>query len=119
MSTFPAPAEGIVITHFIVTSDIDRSMHFYAHVLGGEVLKKARRRSSRSRTAGSSSTSAEGQPMTSRPSPLNRHLTPIASAASSTFVSRHSHRPRRMALTRGRVPDTTHQPRSRTALLHA
>ena len=40
MATFPAPVEGIVLTHFVVTSDIDRSRHFYAEVLGGEVLKE-------------------------------------------------------------------------------
>jgi catechol 2,3-dioxygenase-like lactoylglutathione lyase family enzyme len=38
MATFPRPAEGIVLTHFIVTSDVSRSRHFYADVLGGEVL---------------------------------------------------------------------------------
>jgi catechol 2,3-dioxygenase-like lactoylglutathione lyase family enzyme len=39
MATFPAPAEGIVLTHFVVASDVDRSRRFYADVLGGEVLK--------------------------------------------------------------------------------
>jgi len=39
MATFPAPAEGIVLTHFVVASDVGRSRRFYAGVLGGEVLK--------------------------------------------------------------------------------
>jgi hypothetical protein len=39
MATFPAPAEGIALTHFVVASDVDRSRRFYAGVLGGEVLK--------------------------------------------------------------------------------
>jgi catechol 2,3-dioxygenase-like lactoylglutathione lyase family enzyme len=39
MATFPAPAEGIVLTHFVVSSDVERSRRFYAGVLGGEVLK--------------------------------------------------------------------------------
>jgi len=39
MAEFPAPKEGIVLTHFIVTSDVARSRHFYTHVLGGEVLR--------------------------------------------------------------------------------
>jgi catechol 2,3-dioxygenase-like lactoylglutathione lyase family enzyme len=39
MTAFPAPAEGIVLTHFVVSSDVDRSRRFYAGVLGGEVLK--------------------------------------------------------------------------------
>lgn len=40
MATFPAPVEGIVLTHFLVASDVDRSRRFYADVLGGEVLKE-------------------------------------------------------------------------------
>jgi extradiol dioxygenase family protein len=40
MAEFPAPAEGIVLTHFIVASDVDRTRRFYADVLGGEVLRE-------------------------------------------------------------------------------
>ena len=39
MAEFPAPAAGIVLTHFIVTADVGRSRYFYTHVLGGEVLR--------------------------------------------------------------------------------
>ena len=35
---FPAPREGIALTHFLTTNDVDRSRAFYAGVLGGEVL---------------------------------------------------------------------------------
>ena len=38
MASFPAPEEGIVLTHFVVSSDVGRSQRFYAGVLGGEVL---------------------------------------------------------------------------------
>jgi catechol 2,3-dioxygenase-like lactoylglutathione lyase family enzyme len=38
MAEFPAPAQGIVLTHFIVSSDVGRARDFYAGVLGGEVL---------------------------------------------------------------------------------
>jgi catechol 2,3-dioxygenase-like lactoylglutathione lyase family enzyme len=38
MAEFPRPKEGIAVTQFIVTSDVDRSRRFYADVLGGEVL---------------------------------------------------------------------------------
>jgi catechol 2,3-dioxygenase-like lactoylglutathione lyase family enzyme len=38
MAEFPRPTEGIVLTHFIVTSDVQRSRRFYVDVLGGEVL---------------------------------------------------------------------------------
>ena len=37
MADFPAPAEGIVLTHFLVSDDVDRSRAFYTEVLGGEV----------------------------------------------------------------------------------
>ena len=38
MAQFPAPAEGIALTHFIVSRDIERSRRFYVEVLGGEAL---------------------------------------------------------------------------------
>jgi catechol 2,3-dioxygenase-like lactoylglutathione lyase family enzyme len=38
MAEFPRPTEGIVLTHFIVSGDVERSRRFYADVLGGEVL---------------------------------------------------------------------------------
>ena len=38
MPRFPAPAEGYLLTHFIVSSDVDRSRRFYTEVLGGEAV---------------------------------------------------------------------------------
>jgi catechol 2,3-dioxygenase-like lactoylglutathione lyase family enzyme len=38
MAEFPAPSEGIVLTHFIVSDDVERSRRFYTEVLGGETL---------------------------------------------------------------------------------
>ena len=38
MARFPAPSEGFVITHFIVSRDVERSRRFYTEVLGGEAL---------------------------------------------------------------------------------
>ena len=38
MAEFPAPKEGILLTHFIVSDDVERSRRFYADVLGGEVV---------------------------------------------------------------------------------
>ncbi len=35
---FPAPREGMVLTHFLTVEDVDRSRAFYADVLGGQVL---------------------------------------------------------------------------------
>ncbi len=34
----PAPTEGFVLTHFIVSQDVQRSAAFYRDVLGGEVV---------------------------------------------------------------------------------
>jgi catechol 2,3-dioxygenase-like lactoylglutathione lyase family enzyme len=38
MAEFPAPTEGIALTHFIVSKHIDRSLRFYTEVLGGELV---------------------------------------------------------------------------------
>ena len=38
MAEFPAPREGIILTHFIVAEDVERSCAFYTDVLGGEVV---------------------------------------------------------------------------------
>ena len=38
MAQFPAPKEGIALTNFIVSADVDRSRRFYTEVLGGEAV---------------------------------------------------------------------------------
>jgi catechol 2,3-dioxygenase-like lactoylglutathione lyase family enzyme len=38
MAEFPAPEEGIVLTHFVVSDDVERSRRFYTEVLGGETV---------------------------------------------------------------------------------
>ena len=38
MAEFPAPKEGIVLTHFIVSDDVERSRRFYTDVLGGQTV---------------------------------------------------------------------------------
>jgi catechol 2,3-dioxygenase-like lactoylglutathione lyase family enzyme len=40
MANVPAPREGIVLTHFIVSDDVARSRRFYTEVLGGEVVRE-------------------------------------------------------------------------------
>src|SRR5436190_22840539 len=35
---FPAPGEGILMTHFLIVRDVARSRAFYADVLGGQVV---------------------------------------------------------------------------------
>ena len=39
MSKAPAPSEGIVLTHFIVSGDVERSRRFYTEVLGGDTVR--------------------------------------------------------------------------------
>jgi catechol 2,3-dioxygenase-like lactoylglutathione lyase family enzyme len=39
MAEFPAPKEGIYLTHFIVSDDVERSRRFYTYVLGGETVR--------------------------------------------------------------------------------
>jgi catechol 2,3-dioxygenase-like lactoylglutathione lyase family enzyme len=39
MAEFPAPREGILLTHFIVSEDVERSRRFYTDVLGGETIR--------------------------------------------------------------------------------
>jgi catechol 2,3-dioxygenase-like lactoylglutathione lyase family enzyme len=38
MAEFPAPPDGIVLTHFIVSTDVERSRRFYTEILGGELV---------------------------------------------------------------------------------
>jgi catechol 2,3-dioxygenase-like lactoylglutathione lyase family enzyme len=38
MADLPNPTEGILLTHFIVSEDVERSRHFYTEVLGGETV---------------------------------------------------------------------------------
>jgi len=40
MAEVPAPQEGIVLTHFIVSADVERSSRFYTEVLGGELVRE-------------------------------------------------------------------------------
>ena len=38
MAELPPPPEGMVLTHFIVSDDVERSRRFYTEVLGGRVV---------------------------------------------------------------------------------
>jgi catechol 2,3-dioxygenase-like lactoylglutathione lyase family enzyme len=39
MAELPIPREGIILTHFIVSDDVERSRRFYTDVLGGETAR--------------------------------------------------------------------------------
>jgi catechol 2,3-dioxygenase-like lactoylglutathione lyase family enzyme len=36
---FPLPTDGFVVTHFIVSNDVERSRRFYTEVLGGVTVR--------------------------------------------------------------------------------
>lgn len=38
MADLPNPMRGILVTHFIVSDDVERSTRFYTEVLGGEAV---------------------------------------------------------------------------------
>src|SRR5919201_3651393 len=38
MAESPVPEKGILLTHFIVSADVERSRRFYTDVLGGETV---------------------------------------------------------------------------------
>jgi catechol 2,3-dioxygenase-like lactoylglutathione lyase family enzyme len=38
MAEPPRPTEGILLTHFVVATDVERSREFYAGVLGGQTV---------------------------------------------------------------------------------
>ena len=38
MAELPVPQNGIALTHFIVSDDVERSRRFYSDVLGGETV---------------------------------------------------------------------------------
>jgi catechol 2,3-dioxygenase-like lactoylglutathione lyase family enzyme len=40
LTDFPAPTEGLVLTHFLVVSDQDRSREFYQSLLAAKVLRE-------------------------------------------------------------------------------
>jgi catechol 2,3-dioxygenase-like lactoylglutathione lyase family enzyme len=40
MGERPRPSQGILLTHFVVADDVERSRAFYSDVLGGETVKE-------------------------------------------------------------------------------
>jgi hypothetical protein len=98
MAELPAQKEGILLTHFIVTDDVQRSRRFYTEVLGGET------------TAGSSSTSAAGPRRTA-----DRHARDAPRPGSDEQLPQHPRRPtsRRSTRTGARAwPSSSHHPRT-------
>ena len=39
-SHFPAPSEGLLVTHLLIVSDQDRSREFYHRIMGAEIVRE-------------------------------------------------------------------------------
>ena len=112
------PPRGILLAHFIVSDDVERSRRFYSDVLGGETVRRANRRTSRSPTAGSSSTSAAARPTTSRRSRSRRRTSRSGQQLPQHPRRRHRGGLRRVERAGSRVPDSAETARDRDPLLH-
>ena len=86
------PEEEILLTHFIVSDDVERSSRFYTEVLGGTVAFKGNDTGPVNVKLSNSSSSmpAEARPTTSPRSRSRRRAIPTGSAASSISGSRTS-----------------------------
>jgi hypothetical protein len=87
MAEFPAPHAGIVLTHFIVSEDVERSRRFYVEVLGGETVREGEPSMVALANSWIIISVGGARPTTSRLSRWSRRGTPTGSAVSSTFGS--------------------------------
>jgi catechol 2,3-dioxygenase-like lactoylglutathione lyase family enzyme len=92
MAELPPRPEGIALTHFIVSDDVERSVRFYTEVLGGRLVDSFPGGLSYVALANSwiIIKVGGGPPTTSRRSPWRRHKISTGSAASSISGSETS-----------------------------
>ena len=93
MAELSPPADGIVLTHFIVSEDVERSRRFYTEVLGGRVVFSGESGEPTNIALANSFIviSVGGGPTDDKPSViLETPPTPTGSAASSIFGSKTS-----------------------------
>ena len=84
MAELPPPPEGIVLTHFIVSNDVERSRRFYTEVLGGRVAFPGNPVNVALANSWIVINAAEARPTTSPRSSWRPHAIPTGLAASST-----------------------------------
>ena len=86
MSEPTGPRDGIVLAHFIVSDDVERSRRFYTEVLGGRVVFSSGELTyvALANSFVIINVGGGARPMTSPRSPWRRHAPPTGSAASST-----------------------------------
>ena len=90
MAELPPPPEGMVLTHFIVSDDVERSRRFYTEVLGGRVAFPGNPVNVALANSWIVINAGEARPTTSPPSSWRPHAIPTGSAASSTSGSKTS-----------------------------
>jgi catechol 2,3-dioxygenase-like lactoylglutathione lyase family enzyme len=90
MAEVTPPKEGIVLAHFIVSDDVERSRRFYTEVLGGRVAFSGEPTYVALANSWIIINVAAARPTTSLPSPWRHHVTSTGSAASSISGSQTS-----------------------------
>ena len=82
MAELPPRPEGIVLAHFIVSDDVERSARFYTEVLGGRVVFSPEPTYVELANGWIIINGGEARPTTSRRSPSRRRTIATASVAS-------------------------------------
>ena len=90
MAELPPPPEGIVLTHFIVSDDVERSRRFYTEVLGGRVAFPGNPVNIALANSWIVINSGGDRPMTSQRSSWRRRVIPTGSAVSLISGSKTS-----------------------------
>lgn len=118
MAAFPAPREGILLTHFIVSDDVERSRRFYTDVLGGETIR-AGEPSFAALANGWIIINAGGGPTEDKPTvTLETPPNPDRTSSFLNIACRHPGDLRRLERAWSRVPHAATGPRCRDPLLH-
>jgi hypothetical protein len=92
MADLPPPTEEILLAHFIVSGDVERSRRFYTEVLGGWVVRSGEPTYVALSNSWIIINVGGGRPTTSGLSPWRPRAIPTGSAASSTSASGTSRR---------------------------
>jgi catechol 2,3-dioxygenase-like lactoylglutathione lyase family enzyme len=108
-----ADGMGMVLAHFIVSDDVERSRGFYTEALGGKTVWSGEPSYVALVNAGSSLTAVAAQPTISRPS-RSSLIGPVASSTSGSLTSG-----RVLRVERGGILDTAETASDRDALLPA
>ena len=118
MAELPPPPEGMVLTHFIVSDDVERSRRFYTEVLGGRVERPGDPVNVALANGWIVINAGGARPTTSLRSSWRRLVIPTGSAASLTSGSKTSMPSMGVERPGCSVPDAAEAASVREALLH-